>query len=53
MKTDKQLLRIFNDIFENDTEAVNEAMRDSQKAFSYISRDALYWMNNFLEMEDE
>jgi len=48
MKTKTQLFRIFSDVFQNDTDAINEAIRDSKKAFSYIKQDALYRSNNYV-----
>ncbi|MGQ0828923.1 MAG: hypothetical protein ACT4ON_11090 [Bacteroidota bacterium] len=51
MNTQKQLFRIFNDIFSNDEAAVNEAVADAKRAFTYIRQDVLYQNNNFLEEE--
>jgi hypothetical protein len=45
MESEKQLFKIFSAVFSDDVEAVNEAMRDAKKAFTYIRQDALYRNN--------
>lgn len=49
----QRLFKIYNDLFAEDIQATDEAVREAKKAFSYIKQDALYWMDNFLEAEDE
>lgn len=51
MKTDEQLFKIFSEMFSEDMDTVNAAIREAKKAWSYIKKDKMY--NDFSSFDDE
>ncbi len=49
---DEELFKIFGDIITDGDEAIEKAIYEAKKAFSYISQDVLYVHNDGLDTED-